>query len=927
MKRFFTFYIFSLVLLDQFFGATGFGDATAPGDIIIGGLFPIHESVKEVNGTWICDRFSTARLVQSLIMVHAVEEVNKRQVLGNLTLGYRIVDSCSDVTTSLKKALSFMRKNNTRCVAEQPSPPVLAVVGGYHSEISIAVTRLLNLENIPQISYGATSGFLSDKTRFPSFMRTVPEDDHQVRAILNILKNHQWTWVGIVTTDGDYGRYAVQRLQQHAKGTNICFAFTSVLPDVLGDSQLQDSISATVKSITENENVSVIVSFAKPNHMMYLFNHLLKEPKGKGKVWVASDNWSQSPSILSGKTLSEVGTIFGTTLKSGNSTTFEQYLKNVDVDPEHHRNNAFLYQFLKNQTQQGKRAKPGTANDTAIETLINMIYPYAVFSVELAVEAIAQAVANLCIERDCKTRERLQPSEVNTLTHTYTFFQLRDALRKGTFTMDGENYTFNENGDLNSGYDIILWNQKSTTLVDVHNIVATYSIKKNHTLTFISPEKEQEVFSVTGDVISSCSNKCAPGTRKQSAQGQPVCCYECIPCPENYFSNTSDSIDCYHCNRTQYSPMGSKTCIPKEIIFLRWNDKYHDTLLAFTALGALLTLVVGIIFIARWNTPVVRASVGPICILLLFSLLSTFVSVILFGGKPKDELCQARQVLFGLSFTLCVSCIMVKSFKIILAFEFDPSIKRVLKKLYKPYIIIAVCLSGQVIICALWLTLKSPKTKWDVLENTKRLLSCDEKSYSAFGAMLCYIGVLCLICFGVAFKGRKLPHSYNESKFITFAMLIYFICWIIFGPVYVSVKGKYLPAVEMVVILISAYGILFCQFFTKCYVILFKKEANTERAFRQDVRNHSLGSISEMNSYSVTSIGIQNPAFDVELPMSNSMSFVPLTNQNPSMGSDQSSLSLSPVSNLQLTRLQNDDRFNKKHLKRYSSLPAVICKS
>ncbi|XP_051264467.1 G-protein coupled receptor family C group 6 member A isoform X2 [Dicentrarchus labrax] len=421
MKHFFTFYIFSSVLLDQFFGATCLDDATAPGDIIIGGLFPIHESVKEVNGTWICDRFSTARLVQSLIMVHAVEEVNKRQVLGNLTLGYRIVDSCSDVTTSLKKALSFMRKNNTRSVAEQPSPPVLAVVGGYHSEISIAVTRLLNLENIPQISYGATTGFLSDKIRFPSFMRTVPEDDHQVRAILNILKSHQWTWVGIVTTDGDYGRYAVQRLEQHAKGTNICFAFTSVLPDVLRDSQLQDSISATVKSITENTNVKVIVSFAKPNHMMYLFNRLLKEPKGKGKVWVASDNWSQSPSILRGRTLSEVGTIFGTTLKSGNPTKFEQYLKNLDVDPEHHRNNVFLYQFLKNQTQQGKRAKPGTANDTAIETLINMIYPYAVFSVELAVEAIGQAVANLCIERDCKTRERLQPSEVNTLTHIHIY--------------------------------------------------------------------------------------------------------------------------------------------------------------------------------------------------------------------------------------------------------------------------------------------------------------------------------------------------------------------------------------------------------------------------------------------------------------------------------------------------------------------------
>lgn len=349
---------------------------------------------------------------------------------------------------------------------------------------------------------------------------------------------------------------------------------------------------------------------------------------------------------------------------------------------------------------------------------------------------------------------------------------------------------------------------------------------------------------------------------------------------------------------------------------------YQITLLAFTALGALLTIVVGIIFLARWKTPVVRSSVGSICILLLFSLLSTFVSVILLGGKPNKLQCRTRQVLFGLSFTLSVSCILVKSFKIILAFEFDPGVQRVLKKLYQPYIIIAACMSGQVLICALWLTLKAPATKWDDEQNKhERLLYCHEKSFPAFGAMLSYIGVLAVICFGVAFKGRNLPQSYNDAKFITFGMLIYLICWIIFGPVYANVRGQYLPAVEMVVILISAYGILFCQFFTKCYIILFKQEANTESAFRQDVRNYSLGSIPDLenSTSSLRPEEIQNPAFSMETPMSNLQSIQPLTEQRPSVSSDVSSCSLSPVSNPQLTRMQND-HINKRPLRRYLSL-------
>ncbi|XP_029351810.1 G-protein coupled receptor family C group 6 member A-like isoform X2 [Echeneis naucrates] len=803
-------------------------------------------------------------------MVQAVEEVNKRHELGNLTLGYYIQDSCSDVTTALKNSQNFMSRS------ERDPPPVVAVVGDYYSEISIAVTRQLHLKYIPQISYGATFGLLSDKVRFPSFMRTVPEDDHQARAIVEILHHHNWNWVGVLTTDSTYGHYIVERLQKHAANKNICFAFISYFPDHLSHDPLQESIRAAVKTITENPNVTVIVSFARPHHMMYLFEHL--QGRGREKVWLASDIWSESMNVLKNPKLNEIGNVLGTTLKSGNSTRMKQYLKELDANPDHHKNNTFLYDFLKEQENTNENAKNrsspqgefsdelddiarlaqnGNLSNPAIEVLMSSIYPYAVFSIELAVRAIVQAVSDLCINRDCKTSQRLEPVEV------------RQALRKATFYLDGKNYTFDDKGDLNLGYDVVLWRQTSPNFVDVHYIVAHYDIK-THGLKFNSQETLNDVNNVTAAVVSRCSSTCRPGYRKQSAQGQPVCCYECHKCPPDYFSNTSDSTECLECNATtHYAYKGSDRCFRKKTVFLYWSDIYHHVLQAFTALGALLTIIVWIIFLVRWKTPVVRASVGPICIILLFSLLTTFVSVILFGGKPNTKQCQAQQVLFGFSFTLCVSCILVKSFKIILAFEFDPTVKRTLEKLYKPYIIIAVCMAGQLVICALWLSLKSPKTRWVLLnKKDERLLICYENSSPAFGAMLVYIGVLALICFAVAFKGRNLPQCYNDAKFITFAMLIYFICWIIFGPVYVSVKGRYLPAVEMVVILISAYGILFCQFFVKCYIILFKQEENTVAAFRQNVRNFSLNEVNESRSSS--SGGVQNLGVDVESAVSTS---------------------------------------------------------
>lgn len=57
-------------------------------------------------------RFSTARLVHSLIMVHALEEINQERELGNLTLGYLILDSCGDVTTALIQTQAFMMRNS-----------------------------------------------------------------------------------------------------------------------------------------------------------------------------------------------------------------------------------------------------------------------------------------------------------------------------------------------------------------------------------------------------------------------------------------------------------------------------------------------------------------------------------------------------------------------------------------------------------------------------------------------------------------------------------------------------------------------------------------------------------------------------------------------------------------------------------------------
>lgn len=96
------------------------------------------------------------------MLIEAVEAVNRSPQLGNLTLGYRILDSCSDVSSAVvltrryldvdvcpQEAWNGTSQNNTRPTG--PLRPVNVVIGGYHSEISIAVARQLSINQIPQV--------------------------------------------------------------------------------------------------------------------------------------------------------------------------------------------------------------------------------------------------------------------------------------------------------------------------------------------------------------------------------------------------------------------------------------------------------------------------------------------------------------------------------------------------------------------------------------------------------------------------------------------------------------------------------------------------------------------------------------------------------------------------------------------------------
>ena len=70
-------------------------------------------------------------------------------------------------------------------------------------KLNTYLQQWVQLFHIPQIGYSATSRDLSDKNRFRYFLRVVPPDELQARAMLEIVQKYNWTYVSAVSTEGE----------------------------------------------------------------------------------------------------------------------------------------------------------------------------------------------------------------------------------------------------------------------------------------------------------------------------------------------------------------------------------------------------------------------------------------------------------------------------------------------------------------------------------------------------------------------------------------------------------------------------------------------------------------------------------------------------------------------------------------------------
>ena len=79
------------------------------------------------------------------------------------------------------------------------------VIGSSGSTVSIAMAAVLTPLKIIQISYASSSPTLSDRSKYPYFMRNVASDADQGIAIADLVAAFGWTKGATINTDDSYG--------------------------------------------------------------------------------------------------------------------------------------------------------------------------------------------------------------------------------------------------------------------------------------------------------------------------------------------------------------------------------------------------------------------------------------------------------------------------------------------------------------------------------------------------------------------------------------------------------------------------------------------------------------------------------------------------------------------------------------------------
>ncbi len=823
--------------------------------IQLGGLFPVHK-----NEDNLCGHILDLGVQRLEAMVYATQLINKSpQLLPNVKVSFEIRDTCVEPNIALEQSLRFVRNRGN---GNTTFTGISGVVGAASSGISIVVANLLRLFQVPQISYASTAKILSDKTRYDYFFRTVPPDSLQARAMADIIRYFNWTYIHAIYSDDAYGSEGIQAFFDEIEEQDqlICIASTTGIPPGVTSGSVFDRAVMRLDNAWVG-NSSVVVLFGQLSTATGVLTAVKKMNAAvpgfaERFTWIGSDAWGdQLPSEFH----SVARGLLGVTPKASGSDGFDRYFQSLN--PMNYTVNPWFNEYwgmvfnctfgtdgglqLCNPSKESISPANGYRQNSKVTFTIDAVYAFA--------HAIHNLISLHCLDN------QLCPDIVDRRSGGLAIKGelLLEHLRNVSFPGASAGLIeFDSSGDEQGDFVIKNLKRVPTTRSEFYyDVVGRWSPTAE--LEFISTVEWSDNSEEVPESV--CSLPCQGGEFQDPIPGESDCCWQCEPCLGD--SLVSEGLSCEEC-MLGFKPNEDRSgCVEIVPTFLQWHNPWSLIFLFFTFVGLVMTTVVMALFLVYRNHPVIKASSRELSGMILVGIFLCYAVPLFFLAEPSVPVCIFRRFSVGVSFSICYAALLVKTNRIYRIFN------RAKNSLGKPTLIspqsqvvfTLLLVSVQVVIAVVWLTIERP-TVTIHYSNFEGERACGESPIASFIVIVVY-NLLLLICstvFGI--KSRKIPQTFNESKLINFTLISTICVWVGLAPAYFTtaiIVGTIYQTISLLIaIFCSATIMLVLLFLIKIYIIFSEKRKIVKEGGETNYYRERANSFASVNAITENAISM-----------------------------------------------------------------------
>ncbi len=623
------------------------------GDIKLGMLFSVHKYGGSPNTCSDQVNFYGVRFMES--WAYGINAINEDpDILTNISLGWVMLDACGNNDIYLTRSFQFLPQINQKesLVNGSPCSPdgtpvfyyIAALLGPGLSSPAMFVSHYLGQVQMPVMSLFATSDELSDKSRFPYFIRLTPPDRFQAEMITDVLVHFNWSYISLIFSEGPYGESGAKYLEKQTKEKGICIEVHQMIPSKANN----NAYETIVHNLMLHKQARVVVLFMGKLDQINLLKTFSKFGENGHFIWILSDS---ANTFSVGEVQNGAFTVFPD-MKA--YPPFNEWYKNLT--PKNNPNNPWMDSQWENLYNCKWNKSYG--NDSCFQYEDT---PYRNVYTGTAPSKFIDGAKVFALALDELLKERCPEAFINksTIKGCIDGEQFLSKIKEVTFEGASGLVKFDENGDMLGSYilrqyihqrnpklhEVIWWN-KALSSLDVKDDLIDWS-----------------VFNTSNGQVpeSVCSKSC--GLKEYMVPRELPCCWVCKSCRQNEIIVSQEG--CEPCNETEWPDEESATkCIPIPPTYLHWNSVTSISLTFLCVVGIITCFGTSIIFYHNRNTRLIKATSRELSGIILLGTFLAYITVFAFLAKPSDSSCLLNRVGFNISVSLIYSPLLVKTNRI-----------------------------------------------------------------------------------------------------------------------------------------------------------------------------------------------------------------------------------------------------------------------